>query len=149
MDAEQRKRDVQLDPARMKLAEYERNDWVVNAELGTTLEDIQTTSFFAHMAKDMKMYDHIEVRIDDGTWLAYLIVLDTGRNWAKVKLLNHVCLIDGDAVPVASVMHSVEFKGPQFKWSVIRLSDKEKIKTGCSTRIEAEAWMREHETVTG
>lgn len=143
------KREIMISPARMQLAEYARADWVVTAEEGTTLDDLQNPAFFAHMSNQLKPYDHIEVRIDDNTYLAGLIVLEVARNWARVKILYAHKLVDDDhRIAGASQSHSVEFKGPHHKWSVIRLSDGEKLKTGCQSRAEADAWMRDHEKVS-
>lgn len=141
------KREIMISPARMQLAEYQRADWVVTAEEGTTCDDLRNPAYFAHMAEKIKPYDHIEVRIDDNSTLTYLIVLETARNWARVHILSHFSLVDDNAVQGASQTNSVEFKGPHHKWSVIRLSDGEKLKTGCASRAEADAWMRDHEKV--
>lgn len=142
------KREITLNPQRMQLAEYQRNDWVVTAEQGTVPEDLINPAYFAHMAAQLKPYDHIEVRIDDNSWLAALVVLEVDRNWARVKITSFTSLVEGDDnIERASKAHSVEFKGPHFKWSVIRLSDGDKIKTGCSSRAEANAWLTEFEKV--
>lgn len=137
-----------ISPARMQLAEYARADWVVTAEEGTTPDDLRNPAYFAHMSNQIKPYDHIEVRIDDNTWLAGLIVLEVARNWARVKVLYVTSLVDDDThVPAASQSYHVAFKGPHHQWSVIRISDGEKLKTGCKSRAEADAWMRDHEKV--
>lgn len=149
MEQQKPKRDVVLSPARMALAEHWRQDWCVNAELGTTLEDITSSGYFSHMAEQLKPYDHIEVRSEDGTWLAMLVVISAERNWAHVKMLYQFDLTEDRGAEVASQKNVVEFKGPHHKWSVIRVSDGEKIKTGCASRGEANLWMAEHEKVVG
>lgn len=150
MEQQKPKRDLVLTPGRMALAEHWRQDWCINAEGGTTPEDITKSGYFAHVAEMLKPYDHIEVRSEDGAWMARLIVINADRNWAHVKMLDFFELAEGGTdVEAAAKKNSVEFKGPHHKWSVIRLVDGEKIKTGCASRDEATTWMNEYEKVAG
>jgi hypothetical protein len=146
--AEQEKRTPIITQGRMKLAEYERNEWVANVEHGVTTDDIQDPSFWSLMASQLKPYDHIEARAEDGSWVAYLIVTGCDRTWARMAVDRIVKLTTGDiAQTQAAVMHNVLWKGPQLKYSVIRLSDSENIKPGFQTKDEAYQWLREHERV--
>lgn len=148
--AEEKKRTPMMDQTRMRLAEYERQDWVANIEFGLTVEDIMVPGFWAHMASQLKPYDHIEARSDDGLWIAYLIVTGCDRTWARVVVDRVVKLTSKDVSETQAVtQHKVEWKGPQNKFTVIRLSDAEALKTGFSTKDEATQWMREHERVIG
>jgi hypothetical protein len=143
------KRELQLQPERMQLSEYLRNDWVVTAEQGTTPEDIVKPIYFAHKADLMKPYDHIEVRVDDGSWLVELIVLQCERNWVRVKMLAFhelAAVAEQDAAPSA---YDALWKGPHLKWSVIRKSDQENIKPGFADKVSAQAAMRDLERLVG
>jgi hypothetical protein len=147
--AEQPKRAPIITQGRMKLAEYERNDWIANVEYGVTTNDIQDPSFWSLMASQLKPYDHIEARAEDGAWIAYLIVTGCDRTWARVAVDRIVQLTTSDvALTQAVVKHEVLWKGPQLKYSVIRLSDSENIKSGFQTRPEANQWQSEHERTT-
>lgn len=145
----EKKRSVTIHPQRMKLAEYDRQDWTVTAELGHTIEDVQQPDYWAHMAEQMKPYDHVEVRVDDGAWVAYLLVTACGKNWARVQLLSKYDLVEDSNVPTSSAKHKVEWKGPHFKFCVVRISDGEKVKEQCTSRAEATTWMTEHERTVG
>lgn len=141
------KRTVSINPTRMRLAEYDRQDWVCNAELGTTVEDILKVEFWTHMAALMKPYDHIEVRIDDGSWVAFLIVTACDRNWAKVQLLSKHQLVADVTQPVSSIKHRVDHKGPQLKWCVIRVADGERVQSEMASKEAASEWLRNYERV--
>lgn len=146
---EAEKRAVFLDPQRMGLAEHRRQDWVVNAAAGTTREDVLNPQYWAHMAAQMQPYDRIDVRLETGEWMLELLVGGVGRNWAQVHLLHqHELTKIADAMPRAQ-LHIVEWKGPQRKWAVIRLSDGAIIQDGKQSRAEAQAWMEHHEKVIG
>lgn len=139
------KREVTLSPSRMQLSEYLRNDWVVTAEQGTTRDDIVNPAYFAHMAQQMKAYDHVEVRVDDGSWLAELLVLQVERNWVRVRILTHYELADNTSQDSAPSVYETAWKGPHLKWSVLRKSDNENIKSGFVDRVSADAALRDLE----
>lgn len=140
---EDKKRSVQISPGRMKLSQYERQEWVANAPEGCTVDDIKEQGFWSLMAHLMKPYDRIEVRADDGTWMAELVVVGCGRNWAKVHILNHYKLSSATEEMKGDSEFRVEFKGPQKKWCIIRNSDDEFIREGIASKDEAFSRMKE------
>ena len=139
------KRSVMMQPTRMKLAQYERQDWIANAEPHHTIEDILKPGYWSHMAAQMVPYDHIEVRAEDGSWVAYLLVVQSDRLWAKVVLTSKIDLVSADEMPSATPQHKVEWKGPQRRFGVVRTDDSEVVRDGFQTKDEARLWMREHE----
>lgn len=143
--AEKPRATPKLMPARFGLAEQLRNDWVANVEFGTTIEDIQEPEFWSFLAPQMRPFDHIEARAEDGSWMAKLIVLGTDRNWARVKLLHEYKLTTSDVSMTQAMKHEVLWKGPHLKYSVIRLSDQEAVKTGFDKKDDAQRWMIDHE----
>ena len=132
-------------PERCGLAEHKRHDWIIDAQLGVTVEQIQEPSYYAHIAKDFSPFDHIEVRAEDGAWIAYLIVLFAERSYAHVKLDRVIAIEEQDVAPAVSLKHKVEWKGPHHRWAVIRLSDSQMLQSQLQTKFEAETWMKEHE----
>lgn len=144
----EQKRSVTIDPSRMRLAEYDRQDWIANVPEGVTIEDVQKPEFWSHMAQQIKPYDHIEVRAEDETWIAQLLVLRTDRTWAKVHLLKHYELTGAIATANIESKYEVQWKGPQKKWCVIRKSDNAIQKENCE-KTEAIAWMDNHERMVG
>lgn len=76
--------------SRITLAEYARNIFVVTPEHGTPFEDILKPSYWLHVADTVSMrlrpYDRIEVRPEDGSYFAELIV----RSVNTVDTLNRV-----------------------------------------------------------
>jgi hypothetical protein len=139
------KRSLILNPQRIGLAEQMRQDWVVNAEEGTTVQDVLDTGYWAHMAAQFQVYDHIEVRLETGDWILDLLVLDVGRNYARVflKARHDFAEVEADT-PQNAITHKVEWKGPQRKHVVIRLSDSAALQEGFSSKAEAIGWMENH-----
>jgi hypothetical protein len=146
---EEPKRAMSIGPGRMKAAEYERRDWVVNAPQGTIPEDIQDPAFWALHAAKLSPYDHVEVRADDGTWIAQCIVLGCERTWARVHTLAVHRLTSADVAMTQAAREAarfeLKFRGPADKWCVIRRKDGAIVKDGCHTKDQAHAWMKEHE----
>jgi len=140
---------VHLVEARLGLAEAKRQDWVVDAEEGTRIEDVLDPMYWAHTAARFSPYDRIEVRIDTGEWLLDLIVLQAGRNYARVHLAAKHDLAGASAeVPAGSVKHKVEWKGTHKKWCVIRIADSAMLQEGLQSKELAAEWMNNHERVT-
>lgn len=144
MPDEAKKPIVQINPMRVKLAEVDRQDWVATAEMGTTLEQIVEPSYWAHLASRLKPYDHIEVRVDDGIWLAQLLVKEAGRNWAAVLMLQSYKLETADVAQTRSSKYKIDWKGPHLKFCVIRLEDGERLQEQMSKR-DAQVWLENYE----
>lgn len=141
------KRAPQIGEGRVQGSEYARQDWVANLEDGTTLEDIMRPEFWSHNAARFQPYATIECRAEDGTWIAYLVVTGCDRTWARVALDRVLKLTTGDVAATQAAKHVAKWKGPQHKWSAIRLSDGELLKDGFLTEKDAGAWIENHEKV--
>jgi hypothetical protein len=143
------KRALILNPQRIGIAEQMRQDWVVNAEEGTTVNDVLEPGYWAHCAASMQVYDRIDVRLETGEWMLELIVLDVGRNYARMFLVKkHDFAETSLEVPVNAIRHKVEWKGPQRKHAVIRTSDSAVVQEGFADKSAALVWLQNHERVT-
>lgn len=122
----------------LSVAEYKRVVWYCEAVEGVTLDDVLKTEYWAHVAARLQPFNRIEVVAYDGSWMADLIVLASGRTAAKVKVLSHHELAGGFAdLSSVNTTHKVLHRGPR-KWSVIRLSDNAIIKEDIANREDAE-----------
>lgn len=139
------KRALILGEQRVGLAEQLRQDWVVNAEEGTTVQDVLNPGYWAHIAARLQIYDHVEVRLETGEWVLELIVLDVGRNYARLYVKQKYDFAEVDvSAPSNALTHRVDWKGPQRKHVVVRLSDSAILQEGFSNKSEAIAWMENH-----
>lgn len=147
MEVAEKKSERVVVEQRMALAEHWRQDWVVNAEDGTTVEELLNPAYWSHVSARMNPLDHVEVRAETGEWIVDLIVTGTGRNWATMFLAHRHDLqkIASQETPKQSVEHEVVFRGPQHKWGVKRLSDSQMIREDIPTKVEAMAWLSQYE----
>jgi len=141
-DVESKKSARKISPLRVQLAEHARHDWVVNAEDETTIEELLDPAFWSHIAKDLTPFDHIEVRAEDCTWLAELVVVQKDRTWAIVHLLHKYDLVKS-TVPIPAGNFEIKFN-PHYKWRVIRKSDGKMLQSGFNTRDEGALWLANH-----
>jgi len=132
----------------LQLTEFGRQDWVATVEEDTNLESVLDPAFWANTAVQMKPYDHIEVRCEDGSWIADLVVLGCDRNWARVHLKHEYKLTTSDVSLTQAKKHEAKWKGPHLQFCVIRLSDSQVISEKHQTKEAAALWMSEHERVT-
>jgi len=139
------KRAVVVMPARMQSSEFLRQDWVVTAEEGTLIEDVLDPGYWTHMAAQMEPYARVDVRIDTGEWFLELLVLQVGRNWAKVHVLHKHQLEAFDPEAGTGSRCEVKWGGPSDKYRVVRKADNEIISKGHSSRGDAEAAMAQYE----
>jgi hypothetical protein len=59
----------------------------VDAKAGTKIEDVLQPQYWAHVAGQLGPYTRIEV-LETGEWMLELLVINCGRNWAKVQVLH-------------------------------------------------------------
>jgi hypothetical protein len=85
------------------------------------------------------------VRWDDGSKLAYLVVVMCEKNYAKVQLDRVIEIKENTETPQSSIKHRVEFKGGHVKFCVIRVSDSKILQESFKTREEADSWLRAFE----
>ena len=135
-----------LTESRRQFAEQWRNVHAINPELGTTLEDMTKSSYWAHVGKMLRPWDKIEVRAEDGSFYAEFIVRDAGRNWAKVELVfSHTFTVPGVTEQTAvDNGFTVKYAGPHAKYRVLRKADNSVMRDGFVTQADAEQWVREH-----
>lgn len=131
--------------AQVKQAEFIRTVWCLTAEHGVTLADVTKPESWAHVAKQFKAGDHIEVVPESGEWFAELFVRSVSPTDIKVSVLREV-IFDAPAV-AAPLPEGVEFEinySKSEKWRVVRKSDRVTVASGMASKLECEAWVAEH-----
>lgn len=132
---------------RLRGAEFERNVHVAVPGQADTVDDMLDPGYWAHVAPKFKPYDKIEVRAEDGTYYAELLVLACDRAWAKVHVLTWHELSSADIAltqaAAASSLFEVRFR-PGPRWHVVRKSDSQTMFRDGKDRAEAESWVREY-----
>lgn len=109
---------------------------------GVSFADILPADAWSLVSARFVQGDIIEALAEDGSWYAELLVRECSNVHAKVGVLMHKDFVVKTAVPVVEDPDfKVEFKGPNHKWSVIRVKDAVNVKNGLSSREEATAWL--------
>lgn len=139
-----------LPPRSLAQAEFARNVWSIVPEQGTTLQEILTPEYFAHVGIKFKPRDKIEVCFNDMSYYAELLVIDTDRLWTKTAVIFAVDLAGEKAAAAAAreQLNQTEYI-PRYtnitdKWTVIRLSDNQTVSSFHGTKQDADKWIVEH-----
>lgn len=129
---------------KLKRAEHERMVYRIKPDDGTTLEDIMKQEYWAHVGKQLRTMDIIEVVFQDGSRYVELLVVDSGPLWAKVAVKADIDLTakkveaaEAREQAAEDAPYKVEYRGPNDKWCVIRKSDGEKIEKGFASKEDA------------
>lgn len=135
--------------AHFKMAEYDRQIWVVTPEEGTTPADVMRPDFWTHVAEQLKPWHRLEVRGFDGSWMVDLVVLAAGPLWAKVEVIggpwDFAKISTASKVPVPETNEfEVKWRGPSLRWCVMRTSDRKPVKEELATKDEAALWLAKH-----
>lgn len=138
-----RKQPPKPTDARMKLADFQRNRFVVTPEKGVEVNDLLQPAYWAHIATKFRPYDEVTVIPEDGSFYAKLLVIACDRLWAKMHLLE-----DHDLTPTRKDMPQVEFdgyavewKGPLSRFAAIRKSDGVVLKDLFQNQLEGWQWL--------
>lgn len=124
----------------IKEAQYVRRDFVVTPAPGTTMQEMLVPMYWAHVARDLRPFDRIEVRAADGKWWAELIVRVVEPLAVKVELLRHRDFeaAQGRTGPELEVPEGYEIKHRGLgKWCAIRLEDQEVVIKGQEDKLAA------------
>ena len=140
-----------LNPSDLKPRGYFSTDYTVVLATGVTIDDALKPEFWshinAHTPPKLRRFDRLQVIPEDGESFADLIVLASGKGYAKVLELQRVSLGEM-AEPIELQTTEVKWISPAVKFGVVRKSDKTRLKTGFDTRRDAEIAARDYETVT-
>ncbi len=143
------KEEPRVHQDRFNVSDFSIGRFDHKSQVGVTKAHLLLPEYWTHVSELMTPYSEITVRCDDGTYYAKLLVLDCGRGWAKVKLLQWHDLTTTDVAQTQSVAgnrddYLIEWKGGTKKHVVIRKSDSQVISEGEHQRKEqAEAWLTE------
>lgn len=135
-------------PQRMQLAEQWRQDWVVNAEEGTTVDDVLNPTYWASVATQFQVFDKIEVRLETGEWILELIVMSVGRTHATVYLAKRYDLkelADPGVQQDFPKAFEITWRGIQRKFCVKRIADDTYVQESLPTKEAAQVWLDSHE----
>lgn len=150
--SENQKQILQLPPTDLTGFDYASTRHSAKIAQGVKPEDLLAPAFWAHHATKLKPLDEIRAHAEDGTWLAYLVVLDCSRTWAKCHLLSLHRLTTADValtqasesdVDAFKAQHEVKHRGPH-GWSIVRKGDKAVLEQGMKLKDDAIAWLDKH-----
>lgn len=134
---------------RLKGAEFARIVHRATPEASVKFDDMLAPSYWSHVAAKVSLHDIIEVIPEGGAFYAELLVVGCSKQHVKVVVLTVKKLApesEGNKVDeMIPPKFTIEFKGPQRRFSVIRAVDKTYVKDGFDNREDAAAWLSKNE----
>lgn len=109
----------------------------------TSLEVILEPSYWKHYTRDIRASDVVEAFCEDGSWEASLRVMFVSASEVRMALRWKVSYEEVD-IPAESDTHEVAWKGPHWKWAVIRKDDGQVLEKGFGQKSEAFNYLRKH-----
>jgi hypothetical protein len=146
------KKEVRLrraQPHRLFLDTHARQAFCLDVEHGVTKEDLLRPEFYAGIAPKLKPFYKIEVRAEDLSFYAELLVLQATKTAAKVTILNFLELSSPSSSDLKELNgFLVEYKGLN-QWCVIRKSDNALIEKNHATEADALGALKNHINAMG
>lgn len=143
---------VPLQEMRFKQREILQNEWAINAPKGTTIEDMLTPTFWAHVASKVNPRDKITIMTDDCRMYVELIVFAKGQNWLQVQVFGAPVYASSEMANASMADdYRIEYGGLQNHWQIVRVADGRLIKSDGTLKSEQEArlWLNDYKVANG
>lgn len=118
-------------------AQFVGERYVCKVPADLAFDEVLKPAFWTHVGARLKPWDHIEVRPEDASYIAQLVVIEAGPLFAKVALVSKTAL-EAKADDASAL--TVEFVGGKHR--VRRGSDV--MKDGFATKKDAQRWVDDY-----
>lgn len=126
--------------SRHTLTEVVSSRHSISPEAGTPFEDVLKPGYYSNIAHKLRPTDIIEVRPEEGSYYAELIVWGAGKSHANVSVVKHVERPENMTTKIIEGFE-VEFRAGPAMYRVIRTSDQKEIKSGFANPDDATDWL--------
>jgi len=137
-------RDVKLQYGNLQTADHANTRWGATIAPEHTLEDIKRPAFWSITAKRFTMGDIIDVRTEDSRFYAELYVTGVSDTGIKVQVMRHFSLDGHIEEDVETAGYKVVFKGPSWRFCVVRKIDDTVMVKNLPTKEAAALWLQDN-----
>ena len=135
-----------LQHSRIKPADFVRTVYRVNAEHGTTVEDLQRPEYWSHVSAQLKVGDIVEVAAEDNAFFAVFLVVAATQQFAKVELLSEKVM--EARKPKDDLEEHPDYErrwmGPRGKFSIFRRVDNVEMAKELPDKAAVRDWLEQH-----
>lgn len=131
-----------INPSRFGEAALFHNRWNLRIEYNRDRKDFQDPGFLAHVARFLRPGDIIEVRSEDLSYFAELIVHDATNTSVRVEILREKTLKTAANLGKIPEGYRIAWGGQHEKFRVIRESDSKTIKGGFASEADASLFLQ-------
>ena len=136
------KRDVKLSGGAFQTADHYSTRWGAVLSPFHEYTDCFNPAFWSINAPRVERDSIIEVRTEDQRFFAELYVVDANRQGISVVELRHFDLQPDTINLSPDVGYKVQWKGPQWRYCVIRDSDNAMVQKHMKSKAEAHSWIQ-------
>ena len=137
---------------RMQLAEFNTAQYTAILPAGTEPDDLLPVAYWSHVAEMLRQNMTIVATTEDMKWRGELVVVDSGRNWARVVFKTtedgrrFITKLGGLQPHKIALLagHTVNYAGIFAKWRVVRDADGQMLSEKHNTEGDAYAWLSEY-----
>lgn len=129
---------------RLKEAEQARRVWHADVPIGTVLNTVLESNYWAHYAKTIRPLDLIEVVCEDGSWEALLRVMFVGQTEIKTRIAFRPEYNAAEVEVPPSADYDIVWKGPVLKWAITNRANNEIVKDRFMPKSEAFNYLSQH-----
>ena len=141
---------AKLNTSAIQQGEFARMLWVATPEEGVTVDMLLRPDYWSFVAHQLRPWNRIEVRDAGFGWVAELIVLDSGHNWAKVEIVSFYDFEKRSQAQEIAEPETDEFEikwRGRAGWSIKRIADGEIMAdaaAGIASKADAVIWLQRH-----
>ena len=136
------KRDVKITQGAFQTSDHYSTRWGAVLSPHHEYSDCFTPGFWSIISHRVDRDSIIEVRTEDQRFFAELYVIDSNRQGLSVVELTHFDLQGEDVALADDADYEVKWKGPQWRYCVIRKSDDVMVQKHMKTKAEGHAWVQ-------
>lgn len=137
---------------RMQLSEFNTAQYTAILHAGVEPEDILPVAYWSHVAEMLQQNMTIVATTEDMKWRGELVVVDSGRNWARVVFKTtedgkRFITKLGGLQPHKIVLlpgHTVNYAGIFSKWRIVRDADGRVLSDKHNTEGDAYGWLSDY-----
>ncbi len=142
-------RDVKFQQSQLQESGIARNRWGLCLAYEQEFDDLMNPQSWSHIANRIRVSDIIDVTTIDQRFYAELYVLDCSRVHVNVGVMRHMPLSEMQGSDNISLEYKPVWKGPGWRWCVIRQTDGAVMTKNLPHKAAAANWIKMNEHAAG
>ena len=139
--------NLKLQPGRFNGLEFKCNRFQADIPVEHSIESLTDPAYWSMLWEKFSPFDEVRALAEDGSWIAYLIVREVGKNYVHMHVDRLIQMEQFDPNIMKGKGMSefdIIWRGLHSKWCVERKKDNQRIHEFANSQTEAANWLRDH-----